>query len=442
MRHMPSAPRWPNRASTVFAGCFLVSAMLPIARAADVDPVQNPDQVYPTPDYTGNFQDRSTLLGDLGGSRQDLANHGITLDANLTQVAQGVVSGGREAGWQYLGRGEVDLNLDTSKMHLWPGGLFTVVAEGHYGNNLIPQAGTSFVDANALFPELDNSFVLPGVVYTQFLSEQFGLYVGKIVTITGASGDMNEFAHGTGGMQFLNVGFCFNPIIALTVPYSTLGFGSVFIPAKDLIFTFAVLDPHGQPNSAGFDDLFADGATFAAEYRGKTQFYYDMTGHQLLGATYSTSRYTNLDDRVLSLIIPDLPIGKADNSWAIYANFDQYLYQPDRETDRGIGIFARGGFSDGIANPIHYFLSGGVGGKGMIPGRQNDQFGIGYFYAWVSDTNVINVLDFHDGQGVEAFYDFAITPWCRLSPDIQWLQPSQSRFNSEWVLGARLYMAF
>jgi hypothetical protein len=34
---------------------------------------------------------------------------------------------------------------------------------------------------------------------------------------------MNEFAHGKGATQFMNMDFNFNPLLAFTVPYSTLG---------------------------------------------------------------------------------------------------------------------------------------------------------------------------------------------------------------------------
>ena len=196
-----------RRQSVVSAACLC--AVLPLTsplRAADppsADQAQvakpaEPTGVLPTPDYTGGFFSRSTLTGDWGGSRQELAKKGITLDMYLTDVEIGVVSGGRDTGWENLGRGEVDLNLDTTKMGLWPGGVISAVAEGHFGNPVsTPHAGVIVpVDINEVFPESDNSFVLSQFTYTQFLSEKFALFVGKMTTITQNSGDMNEFALG------------------------------------------------------------------------------------------------------------------------------------------------------------------------------------------------------------------------------------------------------
>ncbi len=408
----------------------------------NVAPVQNQNQVLKTPDYTGDLSDRSALFGDIGGERQKLANEGITIDANLTQVTQGVVSGGVKERWNYMGRGETTLNMDTAKMGLWPGGLFTVMGEGNYGTSLSRDVGAALgVNVNDLLPETENSFVLPQVTYTQFLSSQFGIAVGKFATITNESGDMNEFAHGKGADKFLNTNFNFNPIIALVVPYSTLGINAIYLPTKDLIVTAGALNPHGDPGSAGIDELFDDGATFVAEARLTTDFF-NMKGHQFLGGAYSTSNYADLDQRAVNFIIPGLPVQESDDSWAVFWNADQYIYQPDTQSDRGVGLFARFGLSDGEANPINSTASFGVSEKGMLFNREDDKMGLGYFYLWSADTRITNEAGFDDSQGMEAYYQIALTPAVHLSPNIQWIQPSQQRVEQSWVLGMRLYTAF
>lgn len=400
------------------------------------------NQIYPTPDYRGALDSRSTITGDWGGARQDLANKGVTLDLELTQVTQGVTSGGIRTGWEYMGRGQSTLNLDTAKMGLWPGGLFTVQGEGNFGTPLTKETGALLgVNANELFPEVENSYVLSNVTYTQFFCPQFGIALGKFATISKQAGDMNAFAHGTGTRQFLNPALSFNPVTALTVPYSTLGASLIFLPNKDWIATAALLDPHGTPNSAGVDRLYEDGVTFAMESRYTTRFF-NLLGHQLIGGTLSTSDYTDLDQRVTNLIFPGIPVQESEQSWSLTWNADQYIYQPDANVDRGIGIFARYGKSDGIANPIEHFASAGFGGKGMIPGRENDGFGIGYFYAWSADTRITRTTGFGDAQGLEAYYEFALTPAVIITPDIQWISPSQERVDSSWNTGLRLYTSF
>ncbi len=55
--------------------------------------------------YSGGLWSRSTMTGDWGGFRNTMAQMGVTLDSDFTQIGQGVVSGGLDTGWKYQGRG-------------------------------------------------------------------------------------------------------------------------------------------------------------------------------------------------------------------------------------------------------------------------------------------------------------------------------------------------
>ena len=428
-------------------GVFLALAVSPAspAWAQSAPPSQKAEAPPPSAGpYSGDFWSRSTLTGDWGGFRNTMAEKGVTLDVEFTQIGQGVVSGGRDIGWEYQGRGQITMNLDTQKLGLWPGGFLTVVAEGNYGEDVNFAAGAVLgaVNTSANFPTAGKSqFVLPHLYYTQFFSEYAGVILGKLDT---TNGDANAFAHGKGDAQFFNLAFNLNPANVLTTPSSTLGAGLIVLPTKDpkeWVVSATVYDPFGRADTPGFDTLFANGAVVAGETRLTTHFF-DLTGHQLVGGIYSTANYTSLDQPLLNLILPGLPVGQSSYSWAVYYNFDQYLYQPEKNVDRGLGLFGRFGVSDGVANPAKYFYSIGLGGKGLIPGRPLDQFGIGYYYGDVSDARVLSRLNFRDTQGFEAYYNFALTPWAQLSPDIQVNKPSQRRLDTAVVVGFRLKLVF
>jgi len=179
-----------------------------------------------------------------------------------------------------------------------------------------------------------------------------------------------------------------------------------------------------------------------------------MTGHQLIGATYSARNFTSLDQRI---IIDNHGIEQKDNSWSFHYNFDQFLYEPKK--GQGIGIFGRFGASDGNPNPVHYFYSIGVGGKGVISGRPLDQFGIGYYYMDITSPKFTGLLatrevPLQSGQGLEAYYNFAITPWMKLTPDIQVVRggqkdklvstipPVKQSIDAATVVGLRLQLVF
>ncbi len=155
-----------------------------------------------------------------------------------------------------------------------------------------------------------------------------------------------------------------------------------------------------------------------------------------------------MDQPLANLILPFLPAEQTSNTWSVYYNFDQYLYQPEKNVDRGVGIFGRFGASDGQANPIHYFASIGLGGKGMIPGRKYDQFGMGYYYISATlpqrpiDPGLVDDFFSSNTQGFEVFYEIAITPWMRLTPDLQVIDPAANRIDTTWVAGLRLELKF
>jgi porin len=381
--------------------------------------------------YSGDFWSRSTLTGDWGGTRNDWATKGVTFDINLTQTGMSNISGGKKQGWEYSGRGDLTLSMDTGKMGLWPGGFFTVEVEGNYNRSINLDTGALMpVNTNQIFPTTGKDQLnIPAVAFMQFFSHYFGVVVGKVATITAESGDMNEFAHGKGDTQFFNTAFNVNPALLLTVPYSTLAGGIIILPTKDpkeAIINILALDGDGAANRSGFDTVFEGNTAYAIEGRMRTDFF-GMTGHQLAGATYSTKNFSSLDQS-LRISIETNAIKQEDNSWSLYYNFDQYLYEPIK--GQGVGIFGRFGASDGDANPIHYFYSIGVGGKGVIPKRKLDEFGAGFYYVEISNPTFTGLLEntrsfLRDEYGVEVYYNIALTPWMKLTPDLQVIRPAQ-----------------
>ena len=414
--------------------------------------------------YSGDIWNRSTLTGDWGGLRNQLAEKGVTLDLSVTQIGQGVVGGGKSGAWQYGGRGDIILNLDSQKLGLWPGAFLNLEAEGNWASAVNGNTGALMpVNSSQTVPLPGENFDLVSLNFTQFLSPYFGLTIGKYATVTATAGDMNEFAHGKGDTQFMNMAFNFNPLIALTVPYSTLGTGLIVLPTKDpkeAIVSVMVLQANGKPNTSGFGDLDGNKLTLAAEGRVRTDFF-NLTGHQLFGTTFSNKKFTSIDQR-LSSIVETRSLNGEKGSWNIYYNFDQYLYEPKKGADRGLGLFGRLGVSDGDPNFMKFFGSFGVGGKGVFDSRPLDEFGAGYYFLNIANPTIQGPLQtrsfLRDEYGFEFYYNFAITPWLKLTPDLQIVRGAQKdqvtlgspipvvtdrkSISTSTTLGLRLQMVF
>jgi porin len=114
--------------------------------------------------------------------------------------------------------------------------------------------------------------------------------------------------------------------------------------------------------------------------------------------------------------------------------------QPDQQ---GIGLFSRVGFADKATNPVEWALNGGIGGRGMIPSRDDDTFGVGYYYNRIQTTRLFSALGLEDStQGFECFYNVAVTPAVHVTLDLQVVTSVEARVQTATILGLRASLTF
>ncbi|MCC9599083.1 carbohydrate porin [Stieleria sp. JC731] len=377
----------------------------------------------------------------LQGIHATLASRGITVTNNLTQYYFGTVSGGLEETDRYGGHGDYLANLDLGKMGVQEGLFIKLRAEHHFGRSIGEPAGVLLPPTLPTeLPVADSrDLYLTNVLFTQFLSERFAVYAGKLDTL---DGDANAYASGRGITQFSNAAFIANPIALRTVPYASLGCGFVIVEGTEPIFNFLVMNPTDTADSDGFSELFEDGVTLSAEWRFATDWL-GKPGHQLLGGTWSSRDYVSFgqDPRIL---LPNVPVNRVDGSWSLYWNTDQALWVDPCDSSRHCGYFARAGIADDSANPISYLLSAGLGGSN--PWREKDSFGIGYYYSGTSDevgpilSTVLGSIG--DSKGVEIFYRSQISRTVSVTPDFQWISQARRELSDAYLLGMRVNIAF
>ncbi|MCZ6508141.1 MAG: carbohydrate porin [Acidobacteria bacterium] len=110
---------------------------------------------------------------------------------------------------------------------------------------------------------------------------------------------------------------------------------------------------------------------------------------------------------------------------------------------QGVGLFARAGIADKNTNPIDWSVSGGIGGRGVIPGRDDDVFGVGYFYSHLQTLRITGVLGLDDHvHGAEAFYNIALTPATFLTLNGQVIEDALPATDTTLILGMRLHVRF
>lgn len=120
-------------------------------------------------------------------------------------------------------------------------------------------------------------------------------------------------------------------------------------------------------------------------------------------------------------------------NYAIYALFDQTVWHPGDDNDRGIGIFGLitgAPFTD--RNLIDFSFTAGINWKGPLPdeSRKDDVLALGVAYARLGSSarTYGNQLVYYTGTGqpfrpaetiLEASYTIQATGWMTIQPDIQ-----------------------
>jgi porin len=411
------------------------------------------------PDYSGGLWKRSFLTGDWGGERTKLAEQGILFDLTVTQNGQGNAHGGKNTNgaFEYGGAADYTLRLDTARMGLWPGGLLTLHGETQMGRSTNGNVGSlapSNFKSLLPFPGDPGITTLSEFYITQALSEKLVLIAGKIDPM---AGDRNVFAgdasHTT---QFMNTAFNVNPVLFPAAPYTTMAAGMILLPTEWLTISTLVTDndPNGAARTTGFNTAFhgRNWMSITQEYDIKVKLF-GKPGNQRFGWFYTnrdfidfagdsrlpmpgrTQRVGLLPRGLGPLKFPKLPrslrsirVGNTvfstdepnerPDDWGVFYNFDQYLYTEANDPTQGFGLFGRFSWSTGESNPIEEFYSIGLGGKGSIPNRDRDTWGLGYYLINISD-DLPKMLGMDAEQGTELFYNIEVTPWLHITPNLQ-----------------------
>jgi porin len=126
-------------------------------------------------------------------------------------------------------------------------------------------------------------------------------------------------------------------------------------------------------------------------------------------------------------------------------------------TKHGHRRILRFGVSDGVANPVKYAYNVGIGGKGIVPGRPDDSFGIGWSRMNLSDNFFPLLrerlrLGLTQEDAVELYYNVAVTRWLNATADLQIINQALKKtldssgrlrdMDTAVVAGLRLYVRF
>jgi len=422
--------------------------------------------------------DQPTLTGDWGGARTALSDRGIDVTINYIGETLSVLSGGLNRRTSYEGRLEFSVDTDLQKLIGWPD------AKTHVTIFDIHGTGRNALDNTGSISDPSNVDAWQTMrLFTAWYEQSFkwgSVRLGQLAAD-------NEFATSDTAGGLIGGTFGMPNIVAANAlsgapiyPLATPGARVKFNATDDLTVLAAVFsgDPAGdncndtnRQKCDRYGTKFSfDGGTLSfaevqyAVNQGKQAA--GLPGVYKLGGWYASADYVdrhygfNSASVQVSLADPTLAFAKNDRgNGGVYAVADQMIW---RGAASSVNVFVRSGWSPSDRNLLSYYVDGGIGIKGPLPGRDNDTLTFGVAYSKVSPALVALDRDFLAFNGppyvvrdaetlFELSYAAQIASWWTVQPDIQYINhpsggqnqidPTQS-LDHAFVAGVRTTIKF
>lgn len=390
---------------------------------------------------------RETLTGDWGGARTALKDRGVEVGLTYIGETLSILRGGVKRDTSYEGRLDLQIDADLEKLIGWTGGK-TQVRAFHIHKSQYNAA--EFVGSIADPSNIDATPT--NRLFTAWFQQEFD----KIASIrVGQLAADDEFLTSQTAGGLINGTFGWATMMAANLPSGGPAYPLATPGARlqiNLSESFSLLgavfsgDPAGKNcnenpqhcNKHGTTFSFSGGAFWIAEAQYQVNQDKDAKG---LAAAYKIGAWRHTDnfaDQHFGIddtgAIVSLATGPANNlyhpnNWGLYGVIDQMLW---RGSQSSASVFARGGFSPSDRNLVSWYIDGGIGFKGMIPGRADDTLTLGVAHSKISkdaaaldqDTLALNGPPYPI-RNAETVYELSyiaqLTPWWSLQPDVQYI---------------------
>ncbi|HTL15914.1 MAG TPA: carbohydrate porin [Patescibacteria group bacterium] len=414
------------------------------------------------------FLERDYLLGDWGGYRTKLSQHGVDFEFFYGGSFPDNLSGGVRRGGLYQGALLMMLDLDSEKLVGYEGGSFHVSSLWLNGekpfstyNDGTPAYVGDLNKVNLL--DFPNAFRLWELWYQQ------KFFDGKLAFKFGEMSIDRDFIvpdlyTSLGGVTLINQTFL----------YPTLAFDVYDIPGLPPRHHGLASTPDAAPGAllrwtplaqvyaqaavyGGNPDLTSSGTRFNLSEKEGALAYFEvgyhlnqqtndtgLQGGYKLGAFYHTGSFVDVYDGVTGAFFaaagfPTPPPRDRSGDYGMYLLAEQQLFSEKGNTDpskQGLLAFFRFGAAPGDRNLAQLGIDGGLVYKGLIPSRDWDTLAFGASYLEMSDSirraqSDVNATSLALGGPIvfshlvdyetviEVSYKAQITAWWTLQPSLQ-----------------------
>ena len=269
------------------------------------------------------------------------------------------------------------------------------------------------------------------LICTQKVGEKSSIAVGKFNPVDVYAS--HAFYGGWGTDRFMNIVLVAPP--SGLIPVVFMG-ALASIKTKPATWTIIVADPNDRTSDYFPGDLFEDGVLFAVNATRETALAGRRTTFGITGL-YSTAEgvdYSSIGGGLLET-------SNKSGAYNVNIQFTHNLQENSEQGNAAWGFYLKAGIADGNPNYVKSSLIVGIGGRALFFGRPQDSFGLGVYYYNLSDVleDTVNpAAIINDEAAIEAFYNYAVTPWLHIGPDIQYVKPGRGRFDKALVVGLRM----
>lgn len=371
---------------------------------------------------------------------QQMNEQGIAYNVFVPQFYQGVTSGGIEQGFEYGGKVDQFLTLDSTKLGLWQGMIMSMHVETRYGQDVNQEAvGLAPVNVAMLYPNAEeHDTAITNLTFTQAVTDEWQVSFGKFNGL-----DMFYMLYpqtGRGVNGFMQTSVVIPLALARVFPLSFLGAGIIKLKDGKVQGSLTVYDPNDCTTTSGFDKLGDNGANIMGLWRFFTEPA-GLPGSHIFGFIGATGDYTSLDPAGF-VFVPGqgIIVPQQSGSWAAIYILEQRLWQDGCNPARNIGVLSQWCIADEETCPFQWTGNVAIQAQGLMAGRPSDSAGVAYFYTGLSNQfeNLVSpVIDLHDLHGVELYYNAAVATSFALTADLQVIEPANVGQETAVVFGVR-----
>ncbi|HKI78087.1 MAG TPA: carbohydrate porin [Ignavibacteriaceae bacterium] len=388
--------------------------------------------------FSQSVFERESLTGDWGGIRTSLSEKGIHFEAVYTGEVFSNLKGGIKRKTVYLDNVDIIFSFDTDKLFSWKGGNIFIYGLGNNGampGEIIGDAQTaSNIEAFSTWK-----------IYEAWIQQN--LFNNKLSLLAGLYDLNSEFQTLESSSLFLNsshgIGIAFSqsgvngPSI---FPTTSLGFRLKWKVTDNFYFQTVLLNgiPGDPDNPEGTKVTFLKNAGILStnelqyfiieedqkadnpkrENKNRLGRLVDHNYRGKLGAGFWT--YSSKFPEITS------------NSNLISGNSGFYfigeykIFDEPNIPEQGLTVFTRIGFANSKINRFSSYTGFGFVYDGLIPGRDEDQFGLAFAgahngneYKSLFSGNANSVTS--SEWNIEMTYSFNLFPWLNIQPDFQYI---------------------